>query len=88
MNLGQYSEARFGQDLVEMLMLVVFLKLMLRRDSEIVIYSRFVNCELWSCDMNSTLGSVVPLAMFLIYEMALLFGHHMAILAHRLPWIY
>ena len=23
-------------------------------------------CELWSCDMNSTLGSVVPLAMFLI----------------------
>ena len=24
-----------------------------------------MNCELWSCDMNSTLGSVVPLAMFL-----------------------
>ena len=24
-----------------------------------------VNCVLWSCDMNSTLGSVVPLAMFL-----------------------
>ena len=23
-----------------------------------------VNCVLWSCDMNSTLGSVVPLAMF------------------------
>ena len=38
---------------------------MLNRDSEIVIRSRFVNCELWSCDMNSTLGSVVPLAMFL-----------------------
>ena len=38
---------------------------MLNRDSEIVTCSRFVNCELWSCDMNSTLGSVVPLAMFL-----------------------
>ena len=38
--------------------------LMLNRDSEIVICSRFMNCELWSCDMNSTLGSVVPLAMF------------------------
>ena len=25
-----------------------------------------VNCVLWSCDMNSTLGSVVPLAMFFI----------------------
>ena len=36
---------------------------MLNRDSEIVC-SRFLNCELWSCDMNSTLGSVVPLAMF------------------------
>ena len=34
------------------------------RDSEIVICSRSVSCELWSCDMNSTLGSVVPLAMF------------------------
>ena len=40
---------------------------MLNRDSEIVICSRFVNCELWSCDMNSTLGSVVPLAMFFVY---------------------
>ena len=47
--------------LVEMLIL----KSMLNRDSEIVYCSRFVNCELWSCDMNSTLGSVVPLAMFL-----------------------
>ena len=37
---------------------------MLNRDSEIVICSRLVNCELWFCDMNSTLGSVVPLAMF------------------------
>jgi len=42
------------------------LKLMLNRDSKIVICSRFVNCELWSCDMNSTLGSVVPLAMFVV----------------------
>ena len=38
---------------------------MLNRYSEIVICSRFLNCELWSCDMNSALGSVVPLAMFL-----------------------
>ena len=37
---------------------------MLNQDSEIVICSRFVNCELWSCDMNLTLGSVVPLKMF------------------------
>ena len=37
---------------------------MLSRYSEIVICSRFLNCELWYCDMNSTLGSVVPLAMF------------------------
>ena len=37
---------------------------MLNRDLEILLCSRFVNCELWSCDMNSTLGSVVPLAMF------------------------
>ena len=27
----------------------------------------FIICELWSCDMNSTLGSVVPLAMFNIH---------------------
>ena len=39
---------------------------MFNRDSEIVTCSRFVNCELWICDMNSTLGSVVPLAMFII----------------------
>ena len=39
---------------------------MLIEDSEIVICPRFVNCELWSCDMNSTLGSVVPLAMFIL----------------------
>ena len=38
---------------------------MLNRDFGIMICSRFVNCELWSCDMNSTLGSVVPLAMFI-----------------------
>ena len=44
---------------------------MLNRDYEIVICSRFVNCELWSCDMNSTLGSVVPLAMFIIILMNL-----------------
>ena len=37
---------------------------MLNRDFEIVICSSFVNCALRSCDMNSTLGSVVPLAMF------------------------
>ena len=38
---------------------------MLNRHFGIVICSRFVNCELWSFDMNSTLGSVVPFAMFL-----------------------
>ena len=37
---------------------------MLNWDSEIIICSRFVNCELVSFDTNSTLGSVVPLAMF------------------------
>ena len=36
---------------------------MLNRGSEIIC-SRFVNCEPSSCNMNSTLGSVVPLAMF------------------------
>ena len=41
---------------------------MLNQDFEIVICSRFVICELWSCDMNSTLGSVVPLAMFLSHS--------------------
>ena len=41
---------------------------MLNRDSEIVICSRFVSCELRSCDMNSTLGSVVPLAMFIPFS--------------------
>ena len=38
---------------------------MLNRDSEFVICSKLVICELLSCDVNSTLGSVVPLAMFL-----------------------
>ena len=70
LNLGRYSESRFGQDLtldlVKMLILVAILKLILNRNSEIVICSRFVNRELRSCNMNSTLGSVVPLAMFLI----------------------
>ena len=37
----------------------------LNRDSEIVICSIFVGCELRSCDTNSTLGSIVPLAMFI-----------------------
>ena len=49
LSLVQYSEARFGRDLVQMLMFDVFikiLKLMLNRDSEIVICSRFVNCDL------------------------------------------
>ena len=44
LNLGQYSEAGFGQDFS--FCLVEILKLMLDRDSEIVICSRFVNCEL------------------------------------------
>ena len=32
------------------------------RDFKIEVWSRFV----WTCDINSTLGSVVPLAMFLV----------------------
>ena len=42
LSLVQYSEARFGRDLVQMLMFDVFikiLKLMLNRDSKIVICS-------------------------------------------------
>ena len=58
MNLGLVNILTL--DLVKMLIL----KLILNRNSEIVICSRFVNRELWSCNMNSTLGSVVPLAMF------------------------
>ena len=50
LNLGRYSESRFGQDLtldlVKMLILVAILKFMLNRDSEIVRCSRFVSCEL------------------------------------------
>ena len=44
---------------------------MLNRYSEIVIRSRFVYCELWTCSKNSTLGSVVPLAMLIIILMNL-----------------
>ena len=46
LSLVQYSEARFGRDLVQMLMFDVFikiLKLMLNRDSEIVMFNI---CEL------------------------------------------
>ena len=51
LSLVQYSEARFGRDLVQMLMFDVFikiLKLMLNRDSKIVICSILwtVNCDL------------------------------------------
>ena len=38
---------------------------MLNWDSEIVIWSRFLNYELWTCYMKSTLGSIAPLAMFI-----------------------
>ena len=51
--------------MVEILKLKL-MKLMLNQDSEIVICSSFVSCALLSCDMNSTLGSVVPLAMFVV----------------------
>ena len=49
LNLGQCSEDLvkiLTLDLVQMLMLVEILKLMLNRDSEIVICSKFVNCDL------------------------------------------
>ena len=57
LNIGQYSEARFGQDFY------FRFSQNAGRDSEIVICSRFVNCELGSCDMNSILGSIVPLCL-------------------------
>ena len=40
-------------------------------DFEVDAWSKFWNLIkicVWTCDMNSTLGSVVPLAMFLIYQ--------------------
>ena len=46
--------------------------LMFGWDFEVNAYSRFWNwnlikiCELWTCNMNSTLGSVVSLAMFFL----------------------
>ena len=45
---------------------------MFNRDSEIMTCSRFVNYELWSCRMNSTLGSILPLAMFHCIRFAVL----------------
>ena len=63
--ISKYSAGRFGQDsnfrfLSRCWCLVEILKLML------IFWNcdMFEICELWSCDMNSTLGSVVPLAMF------------------------
>ena len=41
-----------------------------------------VNCELWSCYMNSTLGSVVPLAMFSYRS-----SECLALLRHLFPWL-
>ena len=69
LNLGQYSEARLGQDF----------NFRISRDADVClrfwswsfeeclieILKLFKICELWSCDMNSILGSVVPLAMFI-----------------------
>ena len=36
------------------------------RDSDIVLRSRFVYCELWTCNKNSILGSVVPWQCFFL----------------------
>ena len=46
MNLGQYSEARFGQDFNFRFSRDADVWLRFYRDSGIVICSRFVNCEL------------------------------------------
>ena len=46
LNLGQYSEARFGQDFNLRFSRDADVWLMLNTDSEIAICSRFVNCEL------------------------------------------
>ena len=60
LNLGRDSEARFGQD---------FEAIVLWRGWFLVEILKFLNlikiCVL-TCDMNSTLGSVVPLAMFIV----------------------
>ena len=62
LNLGRDSEARFGQDFEAIVLwrgwcLVV----------EVDAWSKFWNLIkicVWTCVLNSTLGSVVPLAMF------------------------
>ena len=65
LNLGQYSEARFGQDFN-----FRFSRNAVDRwDFGVNALSRFwilnlIKICVRSCDMNSTLGSVVPLAMF------------------------
>ena len=69
LNLGRDSKARFGQDFefqVYWKCWCLAEKLMLSRDSEDEMWSRFVfELVIWSYfgKMNSTLGSVVPLAM-------------------------
>ena len=57
---------------------------------EVDAYSRFWRWNLikicvWTCDMNSTLGSVVPLAMFFLY---ILFIRLLHIFIHLLFWKY
>ena len=48
--------------------------LMFGWDSEVDVWSRFwrwnlIKIFVWTCDMNSTLGSVVPLAMFFVISL-------------------
>ena len=64
LNLGRDFEARFVKILLSFME-----RLMFRWNFEVDAWSRFWRCNLikifvWTCDMNSTLGSVVPLAMF------------------------
>ena len=66
LNLGRDFEARFVKILLSFME-----RLMFRWNFEVDAWSRFWRCNLikifvWTCDMNSTLGSVVPLAMFLV----------------------
>ena len=52
-------------DLVEMLIFGWYFEV--NAQSRFWNFNMFKICELWSCNMNSTLGSVVPLAMFLYF---------------------
>ena len=57
----------FDLDLVEMLICWCVVEILKSMLFKIEILKLYYVQDLWSCDMNSTLGSVVPLAMFNSY---------------------